>query len=239
MRTTTAGTRQAARLAVLLCALSAGPVAATTQFYTDQASFLAAGGASLTFEGFNDARGPAQIQNYNRFTLAEQGGSSNVVQSSRANNVMPAALVEGQGYVFYDDNGNSRAVFNFAGTINAFGIFVTSNFDGVPGAQGDMAIQGAFGNQSLTLSANQPRFWGVIADIAFSAVTFVMPQEPLVAFDSLHHGTIVPQEPVPEPRTWAMLLAGFALVGLAGRRRRLTGQPADGRRAVAKHARRR
>ena len=220
MRTATAGTRHAAALAALLWTLAAAPVAATTQFFTDQALFLAAGGANLNFEGFNDARLPAAVQSYTGFTLGEQGGSSNVVQSSRANNVMPAALVEGLGYMFYDDNGNSRAVFSFAGTINAFGIFVTSNFDGVPGAQGDMAIQGAFGNESLTLTANQPRFWGVISDMAFSAVSFVMPQEPLVAFDSLHHGTIVPNNPIPEPRTWAMLLAGFAMVGLAGRRRR-------------------
>lgn len=233
MRTATAGTRQAAALAALFCTLAGGPVAATTQFFTDQALFLAAGGASLNFEGFNDARFPAGVQSYTGFTLAEQGGSSNVVQSSRANNVMPAALVEGLGYVFYDDNGNSRAVFTFDGTINAFGIFVTSNFDGVAGAAGDITIAGTFGSEALRLTINQPRFWGVIAQTPFSTVTFDMALEPLVAFDALRHGTILPPPPpppvlpppaVPEPRSWAMLLAGFALVGMAGRRRR-TGRP--------------
>lgn len=213
-----------ARLAGLICALlamPAAPAAGVTQFFTDHASFLAAGGSGLNFEGFNDVRAAASIQNYDGFTLAEQAGSSNSIQSSRGNNVMPAALIEGSGYVFYDDNGNSRAVFTFAGPINAFGIFVASNFDGVAGAQGNIAINSSFGNQSLGLAANQPRFWGVIADVAFSAVTFVMPQEPIVAFDALRHGNILPADPVPEPRTWAMLLAGFALVGMAERWRRL------------------
>jgi hypothetical protein len=126
--------------------------------------------------------------------------------------------------VFYDDNGNSRAVFNFADTINAFGIFVTSNFDGVADAQGDIAITGSFGSDTLGLTINQPRFWGVIADTAFSSLTFTMPLEPIVAFDALRHGTIVPPppppDPVPEPQSWALLLVGFVLVGFARRRRR-------------------
>lgn len=215
--------RAAAGLAAAVAGLVllAAPAAATARFFTDQSSFLAAGGDSLNFEGFNDARQPAANQAYAGFTLAEQGGSSNVVQSSRANNVLAAGLVEGLGYVFYDDNGNSRAVFGFAGTINAFGIFVTSSFDDVPGATGDMAISGDFGTELLRLTINQPRFWGVISETPFSAVTFTMPQQPLVAFDALRHGTILPPPPpaIPEPRSWAMLLAGFALVGLAGRRR--------------------
>lgn len=208
-----------AGLASLIGTLLATPAFAATQIFTDEASFLAAGGAGLTFEGFDDARGPAATQVYNGFTLAEQGGSSNVIQSSRANNVLPAGRVEGLGYVFYDDNGNSRALFSFAGTINAFGLFVTSNFDGVAGAAGDMAITGSFGSESLRLTINQPRFWGIITATPFSTVTFAMPLEPLVAFDALRHGTILPPTAVPEPRSWAMLLAGFALVGVAGRRR--------------------
>lgn len=204
-------------MALLMAVATAAPA---TTFFTSEAAFLAAGGTVLTFEGFNTARAGAAIQQYDGFTLAEQAGSSNSIQSSRNNNVFPAGLVEGLGYVFYDDNGNSRAVFTFAGTINAFGIYVASNFDGVPGATGNIAINGAFGNQSLELTANQPRFWGVIANMAFSTVTFLMPQEPIVAFDAVRHGTIVPEDPVPEPQSWALLLAGFALVGWASRRRR-------------------
>ncbi|MFZ4383028.1 MAG: PEPxxWA-CTERM sorting domain-containing protein [Sandarakinorhabdus sp.] len=209
----------------IICALLSAPAAATS-FFTNQAAFLAAGGATLNFEGFNDARALAALQQYDGFTLAEQAGAGNSIQSSRNNNVLPAGLVEGAGYVFYDDNGNSRAVFNFAGTINAFGIFVTSNFDGVPDAQGDMAITGSFGSDTLGLIINQPRFWGVIADAPFSSVTFTMPLEPVVAFDSLRHGTIAPPSAppaVPEPQSWALLLVGFALVGFARRRRRAVG----------------
>ena len=210
-----------AGLALLMGTSAAMPATAATRIFADEASFLAAGGAELNFEGFNDARGPAANQIYNGFTLSEQGGSSNVVQSSRANHVLPAGLVEGLGYVFYDDNGNSRALFSFAGTINAFGIFVTSSFDGVPGATGDMAISGGFGTGLLPLTINQPRFWGIISETPFSTVTFTMPLEPLVAFDALRHGTILPPPlpAIPEPRSWAMLLAGFALVGIAGRQR--------------------
>lgn len=214
---------QRAGLAFVIGALLSAPAAATTSFYTNEAAFLDAGGATLSFEGFNAPRAGAALQNYAGFTLGELAGSSNSIQSSRSNNVLPAGLVEGAGYVFYDDNGNSRAVFSFDGTINAFGIFVTSNFDGVPGAQGNMEITGGFGSDTLGLTINQPRFWGVIADAPFSTITFTMPLEPLVAFDALRHGTIVPPSPpaaVPEPQSWALLLLGFALVGFARRRRR-------------------
>jgi hypothetical protein len=100
----------------------------------------------------------------------------------------------------------------------------------VADAQGDMAITGGFGSELLRLTINQPRFWGVITDTAFSTITFTMPLEPTVAFDAARFGTIVPPPPpalsaVPEPRSWALLLAGFAMVGLASRRsqQRITG----------------
>lgn len=224
--------QQAAKLtkiAAVICALlalPAAPAAAVAQFFTDEAQFLAAGGAGLNFEGFNDRRAQSSIQAYTGFTLAEELGNSNSMLSSLGNNVMPSALVEGSGYVFYDDNGNSRAVFTFASPINAFGIFVASNFDAVAGAQGNIAIIGNFGtgagNQSLTLTINQPQFWGVIADTAFTTVTFNMPMEPIVAFDALRHGTIIPPVVVPEPDAWALLLAGFGLTGATMRRRRAT-----------------
>ena len=207
----------------MIGALLPAPATAATNFFTSESAFLAAGGYTLSFEGFNDARAGAALQNYAGFTLGELGGTSNSIQSSRNNNVVPAGLVEGAGYVFYDDNGNSRAVFSFDGTMNAFGIFITSSFDGVADAQGDMAITGGFGSELLRLTFNQPRFWGVIADAPFSTITFTMSLEPTLAFDALRHGTIVPPQPpsaVPEPQSWALLLMGFALVGYARRRRR-------------------
>ena len=131
--------------------------------------------------------------------------------------MLPAARVEGAGYAFYDDNGASTALFQFAGTINAFGLYVTSNFDGVPGASGSIAISGDFGSFGRALLPNQPAFWGIIAETSFSSVRLAMPLEPLVGIDAVQFGTLTPLPAVPEPRSWALLLAGFGMIGLARR----------------------
>jgi len=64
-------------------------------------------------------------------------------------------------------------------------------------------------------------FWGVIDTAGFTSISFgnTQPGTDFFAFDQMTIGSIQQVTPVPEPETYAMLLAGLGLMGFVARRR--------------------
>ncbi len=191
--------------------VSALPASAAPVFFNDAAAFTAAAGALAGFEGFNDSRPVSETLVYAGFTLGESNGVDVVGHTVDFPGLLDAAVVEGAGAALYDDNDSSIGTFSFGASISAFGLWVTTN------EAATMSVGGSGGSTSFDLQASVPAFFGLINLDGFTAVTFDASGGPLVGFDALRFGEA---SVVPEPATWAMLIAGFGLVGAAQRRRR-------------------
>lgn len=76
-------------------------------------------------------------------------------------------------------------------------------------------IIASLGDGSVAGETAEDRVFGFASRHGVRAITLVMPDSIDWEMDHLHYGTI------PEAGTWAMLIAGFGLVGVALRRRRL------------------
>lgn len=196
--------------------ITAVPVSAALTVYTTRASFLAATGP-VTTETFNGATieasfqsspvvfGPLSVQGYGdqldrnfvdippyQFLGFDVDGTTN----------LNAFVTEGGGLVFTFASpitawGADFAAFQndvIRSTITAGGVTVT------PPAQ-----VGSTGS-----------FYGFISDVAFTTVTFAAVRNDGFSIDNVSFGGGA----VPEPASWAMLIAGFGLVGAMARRRR-------------------
>ncbi len=75
---------------------------------------------------------------------------------------------------------------------------------------------GEYGAGYCPFEAVGVAFGGTAKSIVFAGVANY------VVFDDITFGSVTPGEPggIPEPATWAMMIMGFGLVGLAARRRR-------------------
>ena len=115
------------------------------------------------------------------------------------------------------------ATFNFTSAVNAFGFFVSGLQTNLVGQQ---TVTFSDGSQQVINfpSAVQGGNGGGGAFIGFTdfgksilSVTVNVSND-IVAIDDLRFGNI--GAPVPEPATWAMMIAGLGAVGYAMRRRR-------------------
>lgn len=132
--------------------------------------------------------------------------------------------------VSFDVSGNPRAgtpadIFNFALTFTNPETIAQYNqiagFQGVYGSAGPNKT--GFGNYTQSLVRNRPFVTYVLSFIPTSAGSLRLrfgAGGPNDSAGPILDNVIVESAVVPEPNTWAMLIAGFGFVGLAARRRR-------------------
>lgn len=69
---------------------------------------------------------------------------------------------------------------------------------------------------------NTPEFLGFVSSDPFTTITLTVPSQQSWVVADFGYGSWNGVSPVPEPSTWAMLLAGIAALGFTARRRRAT-----------------
>ncbi len=202
-------------IVALIFSMVGSTALALPMYFFDRTAFNAALSSSLHFEGFETAHeGPTVV--LTDFTVEETGGRNGIANTLTNPAFGTAPVTEGQGAIFYFNNGNSIATFAFtiAGKINAFGLDITMNTDS------SVLIGGDY-NLIFGLSANTPQFFGVIDyDTLFDTISFTHFQTPwltepvtgFIGFDAVQYG--ITGDPIPEPST--VLLLGVGLIGLFG-----------------------
>jgi hypothetical protein len=197
----------AAAAAVLLPAASAS---AAQTLYTTRAAFDAAAGNGLALESFETQRN-GQTVSYPPVSVSETGDSFNLIVHTSNNATFTKATTLGSHSIwFIDGTGGSRATFTFATPITAFGL--DTAFSQARTATFSGGVSG-----SLALAANTASFFGVISDTPFTSVVVEVSGSGVnVGFDALAYGTAATAG-VPEPGTWALMIAGFGLLGAAMR----------------------
>ena len=186
----------AALLATTICATAN---AATVQ-YEDRAQFLAASGAP-TVETFG--AGPPSAFS---FQVGGSGGSS----ASIGSGVLSANLTGSTA-------SPGTLTFTFAAPIFSFG----ADFSSLNNNSARTYVN--VGGTTFDPLPLDPAFLGFVSDISFTTVTFLNPlggiQNDRLSLDNLTFASSTVTAAVPEPATWAMMIAGFGLVGGAMRRR--------------------
>ena len=169
---------------------------AAPTFYTDRAAFNTAAGSGRSFESFEveDAFSTRTTKtepvDFGDFTFAKTlslfGDTFNWVDRTDSR---PAAVTDGQ-YMFYycdesETTSSSIGTFSFLDPITAFAIdisFAQSN-------EYELTIGGDVSQTISIMTANTPKFWGVIDTDGITDVTFdAEAGYGCVAFDSLSYG---------------------------------------------------
>lgn len=206
---------------------------AYTNSLAAQAAFLSAAGAKGTIatETFESS-----ALGYHS-TLAIDGGSLSVVAPDLGTGLSGVSNVTyGNTFGFNTTTGGSQwfgfpsflpsgvATFTFDGPSKAFGFFST-------GVQTDftasIVVSLLDGSQSVfNLPLNTSggvSYFGLVDTVGFTSVSILNTSQPGQSDawgidDVSFHSSLVSE--VPEPASWAMLIAGFGLVGATQRRRR-------------------
>ncbi len=216
---------QASRLvvAILLAGISAISQAAITT-YTDRPTWLAATGGVptvLTFEDFalsswsTGSAGPKALYNSQgidflpfpsgAYPLVQEGSGANTTSGTHWLGNFPST-----GF----NETNNAIQFSFLGPIRSFGLYDVGSDDGYKVRAYD-ASNNLIGTGDVQEISGQPRFWGFIAsgNIARVSITPVTGNG-YIGLDNLQYA-------VPEPSTWAVMVAGLGLIaGGAARARR-------------------
>jgi hypothetical protein len=182
-------------------------------FYAGQGVHMALSGSGFTFNEVYDYR-----NNYN-------GTTSGYGQNSAGEGIAS----ESRAYSAYNPNGAWSLTLNFDQAVLGAGVFVIDLFNGLGDRTVTLsAFDGLNGTGTLLTTASAPAynyqlynklFLGVASDSAVASIRSVVLTNPYpyygdgIALDDIRIAA------VPEPSTYAMLLAGLGLVGLAARRR--------------------
>ncbi len=121
------------------------------------------------------------------------------------------------------DDSYGDLTFTFGTPINAFGLDIATIARGFVGSSSGafvLTVNGTPYTYNYSGSSGFG-FLGITTDTAFSSLTITTSKVNDSLFDTVRFGTLAAATPaVPEPATWAMMIAGFGLVGGAMRRRR-------------------
>lgn len=230
---------KAALLTLALMLGAGGGAHATITVYTSQSAFLAAISGAAT-DNFNDLTVTSLGD-----SVARSAGDYSYQLS--ADSGLWGAGVTGDGWISTASNADNLVFSNFTGGVSAIGgFFFGSNING--GFANlyliEVTMTDASGTQAteFPLSPNQTTFLGFTSSDGLQSLTVNaagfpadgLTPEQIAAFQQWPTANDVilgqsPQDPppppptttaVPEPASWTLTLAGFALVGSTLRRRR-------------------
>ena len=210
------------RIAILAAMAGASAAAnAAVSSYTDLASFSTAAG-TLNIETFNSFQSEPSFQT----TAVSLGGGAFQVlgfgnQLDRNYIDLPPAQfaafnVDGTTIMNSFVTTTAGFEFTFAAPITAFG------FDFGAMQNNSLRTVITVAGTALTPSqqaGDQIGFYGFVSDTAFTTIRFTGNDNDGFGIDNIRWASAATPG-VPEPASWAMLIAGFGLVGAATRRRR-------------------
>lgn len=206
-------------LAALLATAGASQAALTV--YTDQASFLAAVGLSGT-DTFNDLTPGADLGSG---PVARSAGSFGYsVSEGPTSTFLFGAGSEGDAWLTTQYRKDTITFNGFsAGTSAAGGFFFATGDDGQWASAGLVVVSATDASgatsQQYKLRAGQDSFFGFVSDGELSSLTVrVVGTKRNALYPTVNDLTLA--SAVPEPGTYALLLAGLGVVGCAARRRR-------------------
>lgn len=192
--------------------LSASTAQAAVTTFSDRSAFNAAGSVRVTdgFETSPTGKTTDYKNGYRGDGFTVTGSGRYLIGVDPAN--YPTYYDWGSGDVMSYRAGGT-ATFTFDAPVNSFGLDLMTfvNF----GRDVEVKVDGV---TYVISTANRPNrtFFGLVSDKAFSSFT-ITSRSALGLFDNLSYGSF---SAVPEPSTWAMLIAGFGSVGAMMRRSR-------------------
>lgn len=205
-----------------------GPGGPFTNSLAAQAAFLAAAAPvssvikTETFESATvGAFSPVVLSDFTITTTAANFGApysginNTTLGTLYGFNVTPG----GEKWYGFPDFVATHALLTFDKPLSSIGSWITG-IQTLYSSQLTLELVGG-GSQTFNLPLNVnggAQFFGIVSDVAFTKVFFHQSNNPGYAdafgIDDISYGYAVP-----EPATWAMLIAGFGLVGAASRRR--------------------
>lgn len=209
-----------APLAVAAMLSFGAPANATITMFTDEASFLAALGASGT-DTFADlasgAFGGPLVRSAGTFGYTATVGPSSSIFYSGSNG----------GNIFLSNDARmDTIVFNgfSAGVVGVGGYFFGSNFDGNPNSAASITLSatdadGSFSEVVFNPTTSSYRGFLSTGGLLSLGVLVGNQNDVWPSIDDLTLGTAAVAPGVPEPAAWMLMIAGFGLVGAAMRRR--------------------
>lgn len=211
-------------LAALVCTAGASQAALTV--YTTQASFLAAVTApgTDTFTGFN-------ILNSTPSPITRSAGAYGYTATTNNLSTVGAFGFYGGGtsadpYLSTNNAADTMSFGTFTGGASAIGgNFFASNVGGLY-TTGSVTVT-AFDTSGSVFRTIAPTgaltgsFLGFVSTTAVTSLTVasVQPSATTFVWPTVDNLTLAAVAPVPEPGTYALMLAGLGLVGFAARRR--------------------
>ncbi|WP_313670344.1 PEPxxWA-CTERM sorting domain-containing protein [Sandarakinorhabdus sp.] len=214
---------KAALFALAATSALTGASAQTTVF-GDRATFLSALSSSFT-DGYNVADGySGGFQVLSNAVMTAVAGQTRYETTGFQNLNIVAQALPGNGRYCAGCNGSftlhfDQTTFGNANGVGGVGLDITFNDGSLP-----YSALVTFGNsdtQLFALQADAASFWGLTSDRQIRSIAFGpnggITTNGAFQIDNL---TIGASGVVPEPASWAMLIAGFGLVGATARRRR-------------------
>jgi hypothetical protein len=208
--------------------LAVSPCAATVTVYTSQSAFTAATAVSniATFDGVPTGRLASLVYAQSGIQFTSIAGSNPIhtlyIVPAGSNLVTPrptSSVLSGDGDENFDIRLTSGSAFGSIGFdiySNAYGPRTVSLYD---------IMGGLIGTYTATQATNSLGFFGLISTTAIGHVTTIVDRgaNQNTAIDNVQIGAFAAElGAVPESSTWAMMIAGFGLVGASLRYRRRT-----------------
>jgi len=212
----------AAALSIALCAT---PSQATVTIYSSASLFNATAGAptnTATFQSFSfGPKGQTLIDDGILFTSLPGGHPQHDVYIATPN-TLTNTTINSSTVLTADGDENFRMQLNSGVTFGAIGFDFISNQFGNP-IISLFGVGGvSLGSFNITTAKNANVYFGATSDIPISYVQTTVDRGFIqdTAYDNVSVRSLAVLSAVPEPATWGLMLIGFAMVGIAMRKRR-------------------